>query len=78
MYSRTTHSFIGGIMKNRKLPLTSGCWWPCEERVLISMLQEHIPVKNIAKVLFRDRMSVHAKIKVFKRSGHIQEHQNHV
>lgn len=46
---------------------TRGGWWPCEEQVLISMLQDHYPVKFIAEVLNRERMGVHAKIAVMQR-----------
>ncbi|NNP73898.1 hypothetical protein A7P53_15035 [Acinetobacter defluvii] len=54
-------------MKNKILRNTRGGWWPCEERVLISMLEDNYPVHFIAEVLQRERMGVHAKIAVLQR-----------
>ncbi len=57
------------MAKNSKFAITRGGWWPCEEKVLLSMLKDHYPVHRIAEVLQRDRMGVHAKINVMKRQG---------
>ena len=54
-------------MKDKTLRLSRGGWWPCEERVLVSMLEDNHPVHFIAEVLQRDRMGVHAKIKIMER-----------
>lgn len=57
------------MSKYSTFAITRGGWWPCEEKVLISMLEDHYPVHRIAEVLQRDRMGVHAKIKIMKRQG---------
>ena len=54
-------------MKNKSFRITRGGWWPCEEKVLISMLEDKYPVHFIAEVLGRDRLGVHAKIAVMER-----------
>ena len=54
-------------MKTKTLRISRGGWWPCEERVLVSMLKDNYSVKFIAEVLQRDRMGVHAKIAVMQR-----------
>lgn len=56
-------------MKNKSFRITRGGWWPCEEKVLISMLKDKYPVHFIAEVLGRDRLGVHAKIAVMERQG---------
>lgn len=48
---------------------TLGCWWPCEERVLITMLEDQLPFHFIAVVLGRDRTAVYAKINNMKKNG---------
>ena len=60
------------MTKTKKMAITRGGWWPCEERVLLSMLKDNYPVHRIAAVLHRDRMGVHGKITVMKRQGLIQ------
>ncbi|MDQ8995154.1 hypothetical protein RFH54_04225 [Acinetobacter soli] len=57
------------MSKKSNFAITRGGWWPCEEKVLLSMLEDHYPVHRIAEVLQRDRMGVHAKINVMKRQG---------
>ena len=54
-------------MKTKTLRISRGGWWPCEEKVLVSMLKDNYPVNFIAEVLQRDRMGVHAKIAVMQR-----------
>lgn len=54
-------------MKNKSFRITRGGWWPCEEKVLLSMLEDRYPVHFIAEVLGRDRLGVHAKIAVMER-----------
>lgn len=54
-------------MKNNHFKIARGGWWPCEEKVLISMLKDKYPVHFIAQVLGRDRLGVHAKIAVMER-----------
>jgi hypothetical protein len=44
-----------------------GGWWPCEERVLVSLLAENYPLRKIAHILGRDRTAVYAKIAVMQR-----------
>ena len=55
-------------MKKQIFKKAVGGWWPCEEKVLISMLKDNYPVNFIADVLGRDRMGVHMKIKVMQRN----------
>lgn len=54
-------------MKNNPFKISRGGWWPCEEKVLLSMLEDKYPVHFIAEVLGRDRLGVHAKIAVMER-----------
>jgi len=54
-------------MKNKSFRITRGGWWPCEEKVLNSMLEDKYPVHFIAEVLGRDRLGVHAKIALMER-----------
>lgn len=54
-------------MKNNPFKIARGGWWPCEEKVLISMLEDKYPVHFIAEVLGRDRLGVHAKIALMER-----------
>lgn len=56
-------------MSKKRFAITRGCWWPCEEVVLVSMLEDNYPVHRIAEVLHRDRMGVHSKINSMKRNG---------
>ena len=62
-------------MKNNHFKIARGGWWPCEERVLTSMLEDNYPVHFIADVLGRDRMGVHMKIKVMQRNENKQMEQ---
>mgnify|MGYP003693216503 FL=1 len=55
-------------MKKQIFKKAVGGWWPCEEKVLISMLEDKYPVHFIAEVLGRDRMGVHTKISVMQRN----------
>ncbi|MBK0062590.1 hypothetical protein IAE20_02830 [Acinetobacter sp. S54] len=57
------------MYKQKKFAITRGGWWPCEEKVLLSMLQDNYPVHQIADVLQRERMGVHTKIKILKKQG---------
>lgn len=62
-------------MKKQTFKKAVGGWWPCEERVLTSMLEDNYPVHFIADVLGRDRMGVHAKIAVMQRNENKQMEQ---
>ena len=62
-------------MKKQTFKKAVGGWWPCEEKVLISMLEDKYPVHLIAEVLGRDRMGVHAKIAVMQRNENKQMEQ---
>lgn len=54
-------------MKRQIFRIVRGGWWPCEERVLISLLQDKYPLNFIAEVLGRDCRAVYAKIAVMQR-----------
>lgn len=56
-------------MKRQVFKKAVGGWWPCEVRVLLSMLEDNYPVHFIAEVLGRDRMGVHAKIAIIQRQA---------
>ena len=60
-------------MARAKMRLTRGGWWPCEERVLRTMLEDQHPVYFIAEVLNRERMGVHSKIKTMQRLGQLPQ-----
>lgn len=54
-------------MKKHIFKIVRGGWWPCEERVLLSLLQDKYPLNFIAEVLGRDCRAVYAKVALINR-----------
>ncbi|MFH7805656.1 hypothetical protein [Acinetobacter sp. BSP-53] len=54
-------------MKRKVFKVVRGGWWPCEERVLSSLLKDNYPLHFIADVLGRDCRAVYAKIALLNR-----------
>lgn len=59
-------------MRQCRRPKQRGCWWPCEENVLVSMITENYRMPFIADVLNRDIRSVYAKIIILEKNKTFQ------